>query len=89
MSLTTERLSTASFSVESPVEVPAGRGINVEAVVQSASLNVPWSAKFVNRLGATSTIRGTWTGVDAFGVNVEQKDIDNTPPNPCPPATAQ
>ena len=89
VSLTTERLSTASFSVESPVEVPAGRGINVEAVVQSASLDVPWSAKVVNRLGATSTIGGTWRGVDAFGVDVEQKDIDSTPPNPCPTATTQ
>ena len=83
VSLTSETMSTTLFSQESPVEVPAGSGINVEAVVQSATLDVPWTAKIVNRLGAVSTIGGTWTGVDALRLDVEQRDID-TAPNPCP-----
>ena len=83
VSLTDETLRTELISQESPVEVPAGKGINVEAVVQSAILDVPWSAKVVNGLGATSTTGGTWTGVDAFQVNVEQRDIEATP-YPCP-----
>ena len=73
------------FSQESPVEIPAGSGINVEAVVQSATLDVPWSAKIINSLGAVSTIiGGTWRGVDALRLDIEQRDIIDTTPNPCP-----
>ena len=76
ISLTKETTKTTSYTTESPVEVPAGKGIMVEAVVQKANLDVPWNAKIINGLGAAATIGGQWKGVTTFNFRVTQEDID-------------
>ena len=83
VSLTRTTMKTSSYSTQSPVEVPAGEGIVKEAIVQKATLNVPWSATIINGLGAAATIGGQWRGVSTFNFRVTQEDIDGF----CPCAT--
>ena len=47
VSLTSETRKTSSYSTSSSVEVPAGEGIVKEAIVQKATLSVPWTATII------------------------------------------
>ena len=77
VSLTRQNTKTISYSTDSPVEVPAGQGIVKEAIVQKATLDVPWTARIVNALGVASTIGGQWRGVSTYNFRVTQRDIDS------------
>ena len=76
VSLTSETRKTSSYNTSSSVEVSAGEGIVKEAIVQEATLSVPWTATVINGLGAEVTIGGQWSGTNAFNFRVEQEDID-------------
>ena len=80
VSLTSETRKTSSYSTSSSVEVPAGEGIVKEAIVQKATLSVPWTATITNGLGAAATISGQWRGVSTFNFRVTQEDIDGFSP---------
>ena len=75
VSLTTETMKTTSYSTSSEVSVPAGKGIVKEALVQRANLDVPWTARIINGLGAVSNIGGQWRGVNTYNFRVTQRDI--------------
>ena len=83
VSLTREIRKAISYSTTSSVVVPAGEGIVKEAIVQKASISVPWTATIINGLGAAATISGQWRGVNTFNFRVTQEDIDGF----CPCAT--
>ena len=76
ISMTEDTINTVSYFRESSVEVPPGQGIMKEAIIQRATINVPWTANVVNGLGHKIIIRGTWRGVDTFNFRVEQENID-------------
>ena len=76
VSLTGETRKTSSYSNLLSVEVPPGERIVKEAIVQTATLSVPWIATIINGLGAEVTIGGQWRGTNAFNFRVEQEDID-------------
>ena len=76
VSLTSETRKTSSYNTSLSVEVSAGEGIVKEAIVQEATLSVPWTATVINGLGAEVTIGGQWSGTNAFNFRVEQEDID-------------
>ena len=75
VSLTSETRKTSSYSTSSSVEVSAGEGVVKEAIVQEATLSVPWTATVINGLGAEVTIGGQWSGTNAFNFRVKQEDI--------------
>ena len=77
VSLTTETTRTTSYSTSSAVSVPAGEGIVKEALVQRANLDVPWTARVINGLGAVLTIGGQWRGVNTYNFRVTQRDIED------------
>ena len=76
VSLTEQNAIPRSYSDDVPLEVPAGQGIVMEATIQKASLDVPWTASIVNGLGAASTISGQWKGASTYDFQVIQSDID-------------
>ena len=84
ISLTSETRKATSYSTTSSVEVPAGEGIVKEAIVQKASISVPWTATIINGLGAAATISGQWRGISTYNFRVTQEDIDGF----CPCATS-
>ena len=76
VSLTSETRKISSYNASSSVEVSAGEGVVKEAIVQEATVSVPWTATVINGLGAEVTIGGQWRGTNAFNFRVEQEDID-------------
>ena len=80
VSLTNANSKEVSYSTTSDVDVPPGKGIMKEAVVNKATLNVPWSASIVNGLGVAHTISGEWHGVNTYNFRVIQTDIGGLSP---------
>ena len=75
--MTTETSKTVSYSTESSVMVPPGEAIVKKAIVQRATVDVPWTATALNALGHKQTIHGSWIGTDTFNFRVEQVDLEN------------
>ena len=76
ISLTSETMTTNSYSDTSSVKVPPGQVIVKEVFVQRATFTVPWTATVINGLGAATTIGGQWYGVNTFNFQFTQEDID-------------
>ncbi len=74
LSLTKDNTVTKHYSDESLVTVPPGQAIVKMAVISIAHLDVPWSAKVLNGLGAEREISGRWKGVSTYNLDVVQKD---------------
>ena len=77
ISMTTETTKTVSYTTESSVLVPPGEAIVKEAIIQRATVDVPWTATAINALGHKQPIRGSWIGTDTFSLRVEQVDLEN------------
>ena len=80
VSLTDTNSKEVSYSTTSDADIPPGKGIMKEAMVNKATLNVPWSASIVNGLGVAHTIGGEWHGVNTYNFRVIQKDIEGLSP---------
>ena len=63
--MTTETSKTVSYSTESSVMVPPGEAVVKKAIVQRATVDVPWTATAVNALGHKQPIHGSWIGTDS------------------------
>ena len=70
-------MTSNTYTTTSDVSVPAGKGIVKEATVQRATLDVPWTARVVNGLGAITTLGGQWRGVSLYNFRVTQGDIED------------
>ena len=70
-----ENSETVTYTHSSSVTVPPGHAILKKAIITRASLNVPWTGRVVNGLGAVKTIHGWWKGVDTYNLQVVQTDV--------------
>ena len=74
LSLTKKNTATTHYHKIVPVSVPPGRKFVLMALLTKANLEVPWSGKLWNALGAEQDISGTWSGVSTYNFRVEQED---------------
>ena len=77
VSFTRENSKTVTYTHRSSVTVPPGHAILKTAKITRASLNVPWTGRVVNGLGAVKTIHGRWNGVDTYNLQIVQRDVVN------------
>lgn len=68
-----EVTQTKMYTHTSNVVVPPFKRIMKEATITKSNLEVPWTAKVRNNLGAVVQISGTWHGVERYGLMVIQK----------------
>ena len=77
VSLTRQNSRTITYTHHSSVTVPSGHVIFKGATLIKANLNVPWTGRAVNALGAVRSISGQWTGVSTY-FRVVQMDMMNS-----------
>lgn len=77
VSLTQQNSHTITYTHRSSVTVPSGHVIVKGATLTKANLNVPWTGRAVNALGAVRSISGQWTGASTY-FRVVQTDMMNS-----------
>lgn len=77
VSFTQVNSETITYKHHSSVTVPPGHAILKKAIITRAKLNVPWTGRVVNGLGAVKSISGQWNGVDTYNLQVVQRDVMN------------